>query len=106
MSGWHRTSRHERGYDAAWVRTREHVLKRDAYLCQPCLRSGRTYPATQVDHITPKAKGGTDDMGNLEAICAECHAIKTAAENGRAVKPRTRFTPNGVPVWEGRPTGR
>jgi 5-methylcytosine-specific restriction protein A len=100
LSGWHRTSRHARGYGSAWDRLRAQVLKRDSHLCQPCLRNGRVYPATQVDHIKPKAKGGTDDLANLEAICPPCHEAKTAAENGRTVKPKTRFTPNGVPVWD------
>jgi 5-methylcytosine-specific restriction protein A len=34
----------------------------------------------EVDHITPKAKDGTDDPENLQAICIECHKAKTKAE--------------------------
>lgn len=80
MSGWHKTSRHERGYDHRWVKLRAVILKRDDHLCQPCLRQGRPTPAKAVDHILPKAKGGTDDPGNLEATCDECHKAKTQAE--------------------------
>ena len=36
--------------------------------------------AYAVDHITPKAQGGTDDESNLEAICREHHTRKTGRE--------------------------
>jgi 5-methylcytosine-specific restriction protein A len=93
MSGWQGTrgTRHERGYGASWTALRLAILSRDKYLCQPCLTASRLTPATQVDHITPKAKGGDDDPANLQSICADCHATKTAAEaaeaQGRTVKP-------------------
>jgi len=38
---------------------------------------------TEVDHVIPLAKGGTDDFGNLVAICTRHHRIKTAAEAAR-----------------------
>lgn len=80
-------SRHERGYGAAWVKLRDRILKRDGYLCQACLRNGRPTPLGvkpydhAVDHIKPKAKGGTDDHDNLESLCAPCHDAKTAADS-------------------------
>jgi hypothetical protein len=39
--------------------------------------------ADEVDHIVPVAAGGDDSMGNLQAICAPCHKVKTAVESGR-----------------------
>jgi 5-methylcytosine-specific restriction endonuclease McrA len=88
---WSTESRHARGYGSAWVKIRLLILKRDRYLCQPCYRANRLTQATQVDHINPKAKGGTDDSDNLEAICTHCHAVKTEREaaeaQGRTVKP-------------------
>jgi 5-methylcytosine-specific restriction protein A len=51
-------------------------------------------PAHAVDHITPKAKGGTDDLHNLQAICRACHLDKTLRDNGRRVKRRI-----GVDGW-------
>lgn len=32
--------------------------------------------ATEVDHIIPKSKGGTDDAKNLVAACRSCNASK------------------------------
>ncbi|MDF3606318.1 HNH endonuclease signature motif containing protein [Paracoccus sp. DMF-8] len=75
-------SRHARGYGASWDRIRLHALKRDSYLCQPCLKRGHVTEANEVDHITPKAQGGTDDLGNLQAICRDCHRDKTASDEG------------------------
>jgi 5-methylcytosine-specific restriction protein A len=102
MAWQHQGSRHERGYGAAWVRLRQIALDRDSHLCQPCLATGRPTPATQVDHIKPKAQGGTDDLENLQAVCGPCHHAKTQAEaaeaQGRRYRPRPRIGADGWPV--------
>lgn len=99
---WHKTSRHARGYGTEWVKARDRILKRDAYMCQPCLTAGRPTPATQVDHIIPKAKGGTDDPDNLQAICTDCHDAKSAREaaeaQGRAYRPKVTIGLDGWPT--------
>lgn len=71
----------ERGYGWSWRKLRKQVLERDCYLCQECLRNGRTTEGNQVDHIKQKAQGGTDDMENLQTLCKPCHEVKTATEN-------------------------
>ena len=38
--------------------------------------------AQQVDHIIRVADGGSDDLENLQMLCACCHAGKTASESG------------------------
>lgn len=91
---WSRTSRHDRGYGTAWDKLRLRILKRDKHLCQGCLP--RPTPATQVDHITPKAKGGTDDEDNLQSLCAPCHEAKTIKDTGG--KPRVAIGADGWPV--------
>lgn len=91
-----RGSRHERGYGATWSRLRLAILARDLYLCQPCLTAGRPTQATEVDHIKPKAKGGTDDEDNLQAICGGCHKAKTARDSGH--RPRARVGADGWPI--------
>ena len=74
-------NRHARGYGTAWDKLRKAIMQRDKGLCQPCLRSGRPEKAAQVDHIIPKAQGGTDDHHNLQSICTACHKAKTARES-------------------------
>lgn len=105
MSGrWqHTESRQQRGYGAEWQRIREAILERDMMLCQVCLDLGLLVPATEVDHIVPKHKGGNDTLTNLQAICSPCHKTKTTREaaeaQGRAVKDRPRFDHDGRVVW-------
>ena len=74
-------NRHARGYGTAWDKLRKVIMQRDKGLCQPCLRCGRPEKAAQVDHIIPKAHGGSDDPSNCEAICVPCHLAKTARES-------------------------
>ena len=55
-----------------WKDLRLRVLARDGRICYVC--GGE---ATQVDHITPRVKGGEMwDMDNLAAICAKCNQRK------------------------------
>ncbi|HCR3444643.1 TPA: HNH endonuclease [Morganella morganii] len=76
-------SRHERGYGTKWDKLRTAVLSRDKHLCQQCLREDRATEAKTVDHITPKAHGGTDAESNLQSLCWPCHYRKTATERNR-----------------------
>ncbi len=103
---WGAKSRHERGYDSAWVKVRNEVMRRDCGLCQVCKRAGRTTLAHAVDHIVSKAKAATlkwdraktDDPTNLEAICNPCHLVKTEAEQGKRKRPRKVIGDDGWPV--------
>jgi len=78
-----RGSRHERGYGAGWTKKREEVKRRDAGVCQEGLRLGQVHPGTEVDHRLPKARGGTDDLQNLQLICRACHKAKSAREGSQ-----------------------
>lgn len=80
----------------AWMRRRKEVLERDAYLCVACRAKGRITDATEVDHIIPLSKGGTDDAHNLQSLCGPCHESKTAADCGRR-KP-IRIGVDGYPT--------
>ena len=93
---WSKQSRHARGYGNAWDKLRKVALRRDKHLCQDCRDKGRVVPATQVDHVTPKAKGGTDDLDNLRSLCRDCHDAKTALDNGK--RPRPEIGLDGWPV--------
>lgn len=95
---WSNVSRHKRGYGTAWEKLRKVILARDKHLCQPCRRAGRVKVGSQVDHRTPKAKGGTDDPENLEVICEPCHRVKSAAESGSPLKRKVAIGLDGWPV--------
>lgn len=67
-------------YGSKWDVIRVRVLQRDKGLCQLCLRAGVAREAKTVDHIIPKAHGGTDADSNLQSLCWPCHKAKTARE--------------------------
>lgn len=58
------------------VRTRFEVFKRDKFTCGYC---GKHPPDVllEVDHIVPRAAGGSDDMSNLVTACWECNSGKS-----------------------------
>jgi 5-methylcytosine-specific restriction endonuclease McrA len=56
---------------AEWKRLRVAILERDAFTCGYCGNE-----ATAVDHIHPRALGGTNDPGNLIASCIQCNSRK------------------------------
>ena len=56
-------------------------------LCLECSKQGQVSMATEVDHIKPLFKGGTDDPTNLQSLCDEHHRSKTNQDMGyRTVK--------------------
>ena len=55
-------------------------------LCRRCELRGNYRAATQLDHIVPLYQGGTDDEANLQGLCDECHADKTAEDTGKQRK--------------------
>ncbi len=61
-----------------WRRKRAAILVRDEYTCQTC---GIITLQLEVDHIVNRARGGSDDEANLQALCIPCHKLKTAAES-------------------------
>lgn len=56
------------------VRTRFEVFKRDSFTCRYCGRAIEDEGVKlEVDHITPKAAGGSDDPTNLITSCWDCN---------------------------------
>lgn len=70
-----------RGYGRAWRTIRAQVLREEP-LCRACAAQGQLVPATDVDHIVSRARGGTDDRANLQPLCHRCHTAKTNREDG------------------------
>ena len=77
----------ERGLGSAWQKLRKFILDRDHWTCVKCFE-----PATEVDHVAPRAlakrlgwsRERTDDPSNLQSLCHDCHAEKSAAERNAA----------------------
>ena len=62
-------------YSTAWLKCRKHVLSHFP-LCCVC-----DEPASVVDHIVPRSKGGADFLlSNLQSMCQRCHNKKRAEE--------------------------
>ena len=51
------------------------VAYRQQYACAVC--AVLLPPAYEVDHIQPLALGGSNGLGNLQALCQTCHGTKT-----------------------------
>ena len=64
---------------ADWPTVRAGILRRD-----PQCRSCGLHPSETVDHIVPRAIGGTDAPSNLQGLCLPCHRHKTAIAGGYA----------------------
>ena len=66
----------------AWKNIRDVAMKRDAWLCVDCAKSGRITPAEEVHHIIPLTPDNIDDtditlnLDNLVSVCRECHKAR------------------------------
>ena len=58
---------------------RHEVFKRDGYRCRECGAS-KEETSLEIDHILPVAKGGTNDIDNLQTLCRECNRMKHTDE--------------------------
>jgi 5-methylcytosine-specific restriction endonuclease McrA len=66
------------------ILSRKNVLRRDGYRCGYC---GRGDLPLTVDHIIPKAKGGTDSWENLVCACTFCNNRKGDRTPEEALMP-------------------
>lgn len=70
---------------ALWLKRAKYVIELVDPICRECQRAA----SQEVDHITPRADGGSDDVENLQGLCKPCHSAKTMRELHRAL-PRAR----------------
>ncbi len=58
-------------YRATVPLSRTALLARDSKTCQYCFKPGNT-----IDHVIPRARGGTHQWENVVAACTPCNAKK------------------------------
>lgn len=77
-----RPSAHQRGYGSTWRMLRLMQLRSQPICADPFgVHGGIIVPATDVDHIVPRSRGGEDVIENLQSLCHSCHSMKTRREN-------------------------
>ena len=101
MSHYNRRIPHIHKSNPEWRKLRRSVLDAEP-LCRSCASLGYTTPADTVDHIVPRARGGTDDLANLQPLCNTCHDAKTDREKKGGVDDRVLVSLDGSK--SGRPT--
>lgn len=85
----------------AWKNVRDVVKKRDAYLCQDCLRSGMYTPAEEVHHIVELTPENVNNPlvslnpDNLISLCRECHRKRHTRQETFKRKRRFIVDQNG-----------
>lgn len=60
-----------KGYGSEWAMIRAKVFAAKGSLCVYCGKD-----AAHVDHVMPKARGGSDDLSNLVPCCTRCNHAK------------------------------
>jgi 5-methylcytosine-specific restriction endonuclease McrA len=72
------------------VAMREAVLRRARNRCEYCRIHQDDIPFLrhQIEHVTPRQHGGSDDLANLALACYRCNKYK--GPNLSAFDPRTR----------------
>ena len=75
-----RGSASARGYGYRWRRLTARILAehRAAYgnFCPGWMREPHRAEVLTVDHIIPRAAGGTDERSNLQVLCRVCNSAK------------------------------
>lgn len=64
-------------YGDSWTSTSRQVRKSSNWNCSKCGKHfGDNKNKLHTDHILPISRGGSNSLGNLQALCAECHYSK------------------------------
>ena len=100
-----RSSSTARGYGYKWQKLRDVYIKENPLCVDPFSRHGdRVVVAEEIDHKVPLSSGGSNEWGNLQSLCRECHRIKTLGESfGNNVR-YSRLSCRAFVVW-GPPAG-
>lgn len=71
----------------AHKQARAEAIRREP-ICYICKQK----PSSTVDHVVPKAEGGTDHPSNLRGCCSDCQQAKASREGARARARNRRAT--------------
>lgn len=55
---------------------RKAVFKRDKFSCRGCGFFDPSANQLTLDHMTPRARGGSNHQWNLQVLCEPCNQIK------------------------------
>lgn len=69
------------------------------YWGSACVYCGNEFAPLEIEHIVPKARGGSDDISNLTVACQPCNnakRTKTASEFGHPEIERRRHCLSGA----------
>lgn len=83
MSNWNRHGRYHGGFPASVRRQAERELP------DHCAHCHQSDTQLWLDHITPAAEGGSDDIDNAQWLCTPCHNRKTRSESARGQQRRS-----------------
>ena len=68
---------------------KDKILERQKWKCARCgktLKPGRYH----IDHKKPLALGGSNSIRNLEALCPDCHHVKTKEDRKKIAKAKKK----------------
>lgn len=87
----------QRGYDATYDRNRKRILRTHTVCCicgEPVDKtlSGRDPDGPSIDHIVPRAEGGTNQLDNLALAHLRCNTARPGLE-----RPSRRRPPEAHP---------
>lgn len=93
-----RPTKRRRGGPKGYRRHLVRILVRDGLSCRLCggNLADVDLDLIHVDHVVPRARGGSDDLDNLQATHARCNLSKGSGCNDRARRRLTRRRRWGV----------
>lgn len=67
---------------------RQRLFRREP-LCRHCSVHGRVALATELDHVIPLYKGGSDTEDNTQPLCHACHYEKSQQDMNQRSRATT-----------------
>ena len=68
-----RTKEQKQRYNHLWRDVRSIYIRQHPY-CESCFEQGKMVFAEMVHHKIPLAKGGKNELDNLQSLCFSCHS--------------------------------